>query len=247
MRHFTVFSSSLLLATVLFALPSTSAAVDGVLEINHACATAIGGCFPGDTQGYPVTLAQLGNYRLTSNLIVSSGTTGIRVDSALVSVDLNGFTILGPVSCPAVNACTGSDFGSGIDIINPNAYGVTVINGKIQGFAEYGIRLSAAAHVEGVLVTGIGAPSGGTNGVGIEVSEGSIIKNCDVAVVETVGIWAQGSLVLDSVIRDAGTVAVASQTTGAPAATRGLRIFRVFANFANTVSIGASVCGSGAC
>ena len=49
-------------------LPVFAVAVDGVSEINQACAQDDGdatpgepGCFDGDTEGFPVTLTQSGN------------------------------------------------------------------------------------------------------------------------------------------------------------------------------------------
>ena len=48
-----------------FAVPAL--AVDGVLEINQACAVNTG-CSTGDTAGFPVTISTSGSYRLTSNL-----------------------------------------------------------------------------------------------------------------------------------------------------------------------------------
>ncbi len=44
-----------LYALLLLALAGPALAVDGVLEINHTCATQTG-CFSGDTAGYPVTI-----------------------------------------------------------------------------------------------------------------------------------------------------------------------------------------------
>jgi hypothetical protein len=64
------------------AVASRALASDGVLEINHSCATAAGGCFPGDTAGYPVQITQPGSYRLTSNLAVPASTNGIEVTKA---------------------------------------------------------------------------------------------------------------------------------------------------------------------
>ena len=44
---------SFALALLLFLTPAASAfASDGVLEINQACATSAGGCFPGDATGF---------------------------------------------------------------------------------------------------------------------------------------------------------------------------------------------------
>src|SRR5215472_16787685 len=77
-------------------IASSAYAVDGVLEINQVCATGPG-CFPGDSAGLPVTITTAGSYRLTSNLTVPNATTdGIDVNADNVTIDLNGFIILGP-------------------------------------------------------------------------------------------------------------------------------------------------------
>ena len=50
-------------------LSSAAFAVDGVLEINRACATN-SGCFSGDSPGYPVTINGIAgrSYKLTSDI-----------------------------------------------------------------------------------------------------------------------------------------------------------------------------------
>ena len=76
--------------TLALALPAL--AVDGVLEINQACAVSAG-CFVGDSGGFPVTISSPGSYRLTSNLITRAPGDGIDVTTEQVEIDLNGFTI----------------------------------------------------------------------------------------------------------------------------------------------------------
>ena len=87
-----------LIAVCLSWLASPALAVDGVVEINQARAEA-GGVTATDTPGFPVTIDQSGSYRLTGNLTVSSATTeAIEVRDDRVTIDLNGFSIVGPGS-----------------------------------------------------------------------------------------------------------------------------------------------------
>jgi hypothetical protein len=119
--------------------------VDGVIEINEATAAA-GGVTSGDLAGYPVTLSQMGSYRLTSNLMLpSADTTGIQVTSPKVTVDLNGFAIMGPVKCegtPPQVECTPAGGGSGIFSVGNDH--VTVLNGTVSGTGRAGILVNGA-------------------------------------------------------------------------------------------------------
>jgi hypothetical protein len=67
-------------------------AVDGVTEINQTTITASG--------GFPYSISTSGSYRLTSNVTVPDvNTTAIVITAPGVTLDLNGFAILGPVTC----------------------------------------------------------------------------------------------------------------------------------------------------
>jgi hypothetical protein len=69
------------IALLTIALASPALAVDGVLEINQACAVNTG-CFSGDAAGLPVTITAAGSYRLTGNLTVpDENTDGIAVSA----------------------------------------------------------------------------------------------------------------------------------------------------------------------
>ena len=83
---------------VLCGLPTAALGGDGVAEINQTAALA-GGVTPADTPGFPVTLSQPGSYVLTSNLVVSTEVIGIDVTADNVSIDLNGFSLIGPTTC----------------------------------------------------------------------------------------------------------------------------------------------------
>ena len=123
--------------TIAIALTGPAFAGEGVLEINQTCATATG-CFAGDTAGFPVTIATLGSYRLTGNLVLPNETTsGILVTASDVRIDLGGFTIRGPNQCSAPPAgCTLSGVGFGI---HAQADRLSVADGKIVGMGSVGI------------------------------------------------------------------------------------------------------------
>lgn len=106
-------------------------AVDGVFEISEVCAGF--GCFTGDSGGFPVTITAPGSYRLTSNLVTGgTNTTLIEINANNVTLDLNGFALIGPATCTGtpVTSCSGTGSGFGVDINGDRA---TVHNGSIQG------------------------------------------------------------------------------------------------------------------
>jgi hypothetical protein len=149
-------------------------AVDGVVDINQARAKA-GGVTPGDAPLFPVTINQPGSYRLTGNLDVTDAgarpggtaaenTTAIKVTAMNVTIDLNGFTILGPAVCSGVpTSCTLIGTGEGIDAFSAN--NVNVLNGTIQGMGIRGITLNSGR------VDGVTAQNNG--GFGIQANSNS--------------------------------------------------------------------------
>lgn len=114
-----------------------------------------GNVSPGDTAGFPITLSQPGNYKLMSNLVVPAGTIGVEITSPNVTLDLNGFTIAGPVTCTRNTStyavtCTSSYFSARGVSINQTGGSSTVRNGTVQGF-YLGIYTAAGeANVENV-------------------------------------------------------------------------------------------------
>lgn len=131
------------LATLLLLTSAAVWAVDGVIEINHAKALA-GGVTSGDAPGYPVTISQPGSYRLTGNIAQPDANThAVSVTANDVSIDLNGFAILGANTCtkfavfpPPAVTCSGPGTGNGI---NADVLGLTVRNGVIAGVGGSGI------------------------------------------------------------------------------------------------------------
>lgn len=124
---------------LLLSLATSAHAGDGALEINQTCAVQTG-CFAGDTPGYPVTVSQPGSYRLTSNLVQTlASTVVLSVNANDVSIDLGGFEISGPFTCPG-NPASCAAAGLGYAIEADAVSGTSVANGSVRGTAR-GINL----------------------------------------------------------------------------------------------------------
>jgi hypothetical protein len=131
---------------VVMLLCGSAHAVDGVVLIDQARAAA-GHVTPHDTPGFPVTISTPGSYRLSGNLTVARpNTTAIEITSDNVTLDLNGFSILGPTVCtPGANKSVScSPSGSGIGVNAPTEENITVSNGVVSGMGLGGINLGGA-------------------------------------------------------------------------------------------------------
>jgi hypothetical protein len=134
---------SLVLPLCVVMLLSLSAfAVDGVVLINQASVTASGGTY---------TITQPGSYKLSGNLQAKDPNTDVIVIAAdNVTIDLNGFAIMGTTACgtgPTGFNCTNTGNGRGIATSakvagHPDFFNITIRNGAIQGMGYRGIDLS---------------------------------------------------------------------------------------------------------
>lgn len=131
-----------LLLVVALAVSLPAWAVDGVVLINQSTVIAAG--------GFPYKITQPGSYKLTGNLTPPAGVNGIDMLVDNVTLDLNGFSILGGWF--------------GITGKNSEA----VMNGTVKGVAQTGISLGSNARVERVM-----ALNNGYNGV--DCGSGSLI------------------------------------------------------------------------
>lgn len=135
-------------------LAGSASAVDGVLEINQACAVNTG-CFTGDALGLPVTITAAGSYRLTSNLVVpNENTSAILVTTSSVSIDLNGFEIVRSGCEGATTNCTpGSGAGSGIAVDSQlTRRGISAKNGSITGMGRSGVQTGPQSEITNLRV-----------------------------------------------------------------------------------------------
>jgi hypothetical protein len=155
------------MALLLCAAPAL--AVDGVREINAACALNTG-CFAGDAAGYPVTITTAGSYRLTGNLtFTDADTDGIVVTGDDVDIDLNGFAITGITVCSG--SCTNTGTGRGIATETLLVRNTSVHDGTVSQMGETGVSLGRQGRVADVRVISNG-------GWGIIVSfGGQILRN----------------------------------------------------------------------
>jgi hypothetical protein len=126
--------------SMLFAGCLVAHAGNGRLEINQTCAEN-SGCFAGDTPGFPVQITSHGSYVLTGSLQVPAATDGVEVTAENVTIDLNGFSIEGPVTCTGtpVTGCSASSGAQGVDASSQR--GTTVTAGSISGFGASGVHL----------------------------------------------------------------------------------------------------------
>ncbi|MBC7832929.1 MAG: right-handed parallel beta-helix repeat-containing protein [Hyphomicrobium sp.] len=132
-----------------FLAAACSAQAQISIDQNKALA---GSVTPGDTPGFPVVLSVSGAYKLTGNLVVPASTDGVFVAAPNITIDLNGFSIVGPVVCSgsaAALACAGAKEGSGIGGYS-GMHGATVRNGTVRGFGAQGVSLDRGATIERV-------------------------------------------------------------------------------------------------
>lgn len=142
--------------------------VPGV-EIDQDCAVNTG-CETGtDSAGFPVTITEPGSYRLAGNLMPGSQDLHtISIEASNVTLDLNGFALIGPVTCAGtpVTSCTPTGgSGDGVRVLSTVESNVTIMNGAIQGMGNKGIQCFTPCRISNIHVSqsddaGIGAFGG---------------------------------------------------------------------------------------
>jgi parallel beta-helix repeat protein len=176
----------------------TAAAVDGVVEINHASVTAAG--------GYPAVISVSGSYRLTGNLTAPSGKNGIDVSANNVQIDLNGFTIEGFSFGPLVHGISAS-----------TGFGLSVRNGTIRNFGGGGAGIDAGGSSKIVDVKLV------DNTIGVRASDCLIDSSLVVGSGSPGAIVADGCTIQNNVvtgtsdgiaIRGAGNVIIGNRLSG---------------------------------
>ena len=178
--------------------PRTALAADGQVAITQARAMA-GGVTPGDAPGFPVSINLPGSYVLSSGLTVpDANTNAIVINADHVTVDLNGFAILGPTDCSGgLHPCANE--GSGAGIITPAVrFNITIRRGTIQGMGADGVDLRGDSHV----VEHLHLRSNGDAGVSVFPSAdggGSVVEHNTVQRNGGVGISSSGIVAYNTV------------------------------------------------
>lgn len=196
------------LFTALIALSAPAFAIDGEILITHAKALA-GGVTPGDAPGYPVTLSVAGKYKLGSNLTLpNADTTGVISSVGGISLDLNGFSIVGPAYCPAQGGseptpeyvCQPMKSGQGVDLGGP---GNSVRNGRIIGVGGYGV------YIQNGIVESMDISFVGRSGVVLEGRTGQV-RNSSIREAYQSGVLAQANagVVTNNTIYSSNSLAV---------------------------------------
>jgi hypothetical protein len=133
-----------------------------------------------------------GNYYLTGDVVGQAGKSGILVSASFVTIDLNGFSVVG-----VPGSTIGIDFGSGVTLD-----GVAIRNGVVRNWAGAGIAASGAAIIRGVSLENVACAFNA--GIGANLGVAARATNC---------VFSQnggGGLALDGV----ATNCVATSNTG---------------------------------
>jgi len=164
-----------------------------VLVVSIVCFTGIAfaGVTPISGWNPPVKITLPGSYQLQMNIVITNANkTAILVTADDVTIDLNGFAIIGPNVCsgdPLV--CNNNGTGKGIDASGKQ--NIKVYNGTVRGMGNAGIITGGGAIMEsvrvvsnggnGIYVNGSGTVSGntvtGNDGYGIYVGNGTVSGN----------------------------------------------------------------------
>jgi len=105
---------------------ATAFAGDGTVLVNQHTVTAAG--------GFPYKITQPGRYKLTDNLTVPANTDGIDIVVSHVTLDLNGFSVTGPIVCDQGANCTPETSADTHGILARGVRNITITNGHIKGF-----------------------------------------------------------------------------------------------------------------
>jgi hypothetical protein len=151
------------LALLLVALAAPALASDGVLEINQTEVEAAG--------GFPYRINTPGNYVLTSDLTVTTDVTALLILTDDVTIDLNGFGIVGNSSCAPGSCVQGTASGvTSVPILPILFHNISVFGGDVSHFSGNCIRLGKNSRVERMRVISCGAD-------GITISSGIVTGN----------------------------------------------------------------------
>jgi len=164
MRNLFVLRGVVLLACISLILPAIATA-SGPVVITQAAALQGGISGVCDTPGFPITICKPGSYVLGSNLTVPANTDGIDIAVSDVTIDLNGFTLKGPVTCTGVGitlSCSKTAAANGIAATGQFVTGnMTVRNGTVRGFGQLGVTLTGTGNI----VDGVNASENLASGI----------------------------------------------------------------------------------
>ena len=142
--------------------------------------TPIGAVQSTPIASLPYLIASPGSYYLTSSLTGVSGSSGIIISNNDVTLDLNGFTLLGGPG--TINGIVIGYSNQQITITN-----LTIRNGVLDSWGNAGVNAANGynCQFEELRVS--------SNGYGIEAGNNCIVKNCTASRNQSIGINVQNS------------------------------------------------------
>jgi hypothetical protein len=103
---------------------------------------------------FPIVISQPGSYKLAGNLVVPAGVSAILIPSSDVTLDLNGFTVSGPVVCSYTSSLTCNMTAAPIGGIVADGSNVVVRNGTVRGFQGNGLVIRQNSVAEDLVLVG---------------------------------------------------------------------------------------------
>jgi hypothetical protein len=138
----------------------------------------------------PYTISAPGSYYVTTNLTGASGNYGIAIAAGNVTLDLNGFSLLG---------VSGSLDGVHV---NSSYTNITVRNGVITGWGYRGVDAYSAGYPHNLLFERLAVSANGSFGIITEA--GSEVRDCCCMSNLLDGIYSMDGLISGCVARDNG-------------------------------------------
>jgi hypothetical protein len=125
----------------------------------------------------PFVITSPGSYYLTTNLVVSTATNGIVVASGSVTLDLNGFALLGsPASLEGI-------------LLSGTITNVAIRNGNVSGWGSSGISDNTTGQKLNVTIGDIRSSGNGGYGITLSGSQNSLIHDCNLQTNQQFGIY----------------------------------------------------------
>ena len=146
----------------------------------------------------PYTIAQSGSYYLTGNLVESGTTTGLVIQADNVTLDLNGFALLG----------SGAGAVNGVQMAAAQQ-NCAIYGGTIRGWGGSGISAALSrCRVERLFVSNNGS-------FGVSVGPGSLVKDCIAAQNSSFGlnIGANSTVISCVVVSNGANIVVGNGCT----------------------------------
>lgn len=233
-----------LLASVTLIVFGDAHSVDGVIEINQARALA-GGVSAEDTAGFPVTISESGSYILTGNLTVADTSSAIVITANGVTLDLNGFSVEGPVTCTdtPVTSCTNGGSAKGIDALSVSR--IIIRNGSVRGFGQQGVLVGFGSADGQFLIDGVMATENGNDG--FKLGTNGVLRNCVASRNAASGVAAQGGSLVTGCVLHGNASGIFAFVGSRPAYSANV----ISANGTNVVGtptqLGSNICDGALC